>query len=211
MRIARLLFEILFCAFVARGASEHRRKILQKSAKIHSKSTQNQRKNDLGLVWAHKVVSGTRSRRLLDTQMTPQGRSRDAPGGRRAAKSRPNASPGSPRDAPRPSGTTPKMLVTSFASPNGIGSAGTCISLRSMRGSSEVRFSLVFTGFCRCRMLCAWSVRRMEKLRQNSRLELQNRGSGRPRGAQRSKFERKNGQLARKCTLEVPPGPPKFF
>ena len=83
--------------------------------------------------------------------------------------------------------------------------------LRSMRGSSEVRFALIFTGFCRCRMLCAWSVRRMEKLRKNSRLELQNRGSGRPRGAQRSKFERKNGQLARKYTLEVPSGPPKNF
>ena len=75
-----------------------------------------------------------------------------------------------------------------------------------MRGNSEVRFALVFTGFCRCRTLCAWSVRRIEKLRKNSRLELQNQGSGRPRGAQRSKFERKNGQLARKYTLEVPSG-----
>ena len=83
------------------------------------------------------------------------------------------------------------------------------LEFRSMRGSSEVRFALVFTGFCRCRMLCAWSVRRVEKLRKNSCLELQNRGSGRPRGAQRSKFERKNGQLERKYTLEVPPGPPK--
>ena len=80
-----------------------------------------------------------------------------------------------------------------------------------MRGSSKVRFALVFTGFCRCRTLCAWSVRRIEKLRKNNRLELQNQGSGRPRGAQRSKFERKNGQLARKYTLEVPSGPPKNF
>ena len=85
------------------------------------------------------------------------------------------------------------------------------LDFRSMRGSSEVRFALVFTGFCRCRTLCAWSVRRIEKLRKNSRLELQNQGSGRPRGAQRSKFERKNGQLACKYTLEVFSGSRKIL
>ena len=81
----------------------------------------------------------TRSERLLGTQMTAQVRSRDAPGGRRAAKSRPNASPGSPRDAPRASGTTPKMLVTSFASPNGIGSAGKWISPRFSIDARKLR------------------------------------------------------------------------
>ena len=81
----------------------------------------------------------TRSGRLLDTQMTAQDRSRDAPGGRKAAKSCPNASPGSPRDAPNASGTTPKMLVTSFASPNGIGSAGKCISLRFSIDEGKLR------------------------------------------------------------------------
>ena len=72
----------------------------------------------------------TRSGRLLDIQLTAQGRSKDAPGGRRAAKSCPNASPGSPGDVPRASGTIPKMLMTAFASPNGIGSAGKWISPR---------------------------------------------------------------------------------
>ena len=81
----------------------------------------------------------TRSGRLLETQMTPQGRSRDAPGGRRAAKSRPKAFPGSPRDAPRAPGTIPKMLVTSFASPNGIGSAGKWISPRFSIDARKLR------------------------------------------------------------------------
>ena len=102
----------------------------------------------------------TRSGRLLDTQMTPQGRSRDAPGGRRAAKSRPNASPGSPRDAPRASGTTPKMLVTSFASPNGIGSAGKWISFRFSIDARKLR-SAFRIGFYR--VLSMSDALRMER------------------------------------------------
>ena len=102
----------------------------------------------------------TRSGRLLDTQMTPQDRSRDAPGGRRAAKSRPNASPGSPRDAPRASGTTPKMLVTAFASPNGIGSAGKCISLRFSTDARKLR-SAFRIGFYR--VLSMSDALRMER------------------------------------------------
>ena len=83
------------------------------------------------------------------------------------------------------------------------------LDFRSMFGSSEVRFALVFTGFCRCRTLCAWSVRRIEKLRkkQPSRTPKSRFGAS----AERNKFERKNGQLARKYTLEVPSGPPKNF
>ena len=102
----------------------------------------------------------TRSGRLLDTQMTAQGRSRDAPGGRRAAKSRPNASPGSPRDAPRASGTTPKMLVTSFASPNGIGSAGKWISPRISIDARKLR-SAFRIGFYR--VLSMSDALRMER------------------------------------------------
>ena len=49
-----------FCAFVARGSSENLRQIFRKSTKIHSKSTQNRRKIDLGPSWAPKAVSGTR-------------------------------------------------------------------------------------------------------------------------------------------------------
>ena len=90
----------------------------------------------------------TRSGRLLDTQMTLQGRSRDAPGGRRAAKSRPKAFPGSPRDTPRASGTIPKILVTSFASPNGIGSAGKWISPRISIDARKLR-SAFCIGFYR--------------------------------------------------------------
>ena len=81
----------------------------------------------------------TRSERLLGTQMTAQVPSRDAPGGRRAAKSFPNACPGNPRDAPRASGTTPKMLVTAFASPNGTGSAGKWISPRISIDARKLR------------------------------------------------------------------------
>ena len=93
----------------------------------------------------------TRSERLLDTQMTAQGRSRDAPGGRRAAKSCPHACPGSPRDAPRASGTTPKMLVTAFASPSGMRSAGKWISprisidARKFRSAFRIGFYSVFS------------------------------------------------------------------
>ena len=45
----------------------------------------------------------TRSRRCLDTQMTPQGRSGDAPGRPRVPRSRQKALPCRPRDAPRAS------------------------------------------------------------------------------------------------------------
>ena len=45
----------------------------------------------------------TRSERPLDTQMTPQGRSGDAPGRPRVPRSRPKALPCRPRDAPRAS------------------------------------------------------------------------------------------------------------
>ena len=102
----------------------------------------------------------TRSGRLLDTQMTAQDRSRDAPGGRRAAKSCPNASPGSPRDAPNASGTTPKMLVTSFASPNGIGSAEKWISLRFSIDARKLR-SAFRIGFYR--VLSMSDALRMER------------------------------------------------
>ena len=54
----------------------------------------------------------TRSGRLVDVQMAPQARSGDAPGGPRVARSRPKASPGCPRDAPRASR---RPLGTSFS------------------------------------------------------------------------------------------------
>ena len=83
--------------------------------------------------------------------MPPQGRSWDAPGGPRAARSRPKASPGRPRDAPRASGTTPKTLVTPFASPNGVGSAcgwifdRLSVDARKLRSVFRIGFYDVFS------------------------------------------------------------------
>ena len=126
--------------------------------------------------WGHLW---TRSGRFLDTQMTAQGRSRDAPGGRRAAKSCPNACPGSPRDAPRASGTTPKMLVTAFASPNGTGSAGKWISPRISIDARKLR-SAFRIGFYR--VLSMSDVARMERSPYRKTLKEQ------PSRAQKSRF-----------------------
>ena len=54
----------------------------------------------------------TRSGRLLNTQMPVQSRSWGALGASRAARSRPKAPPGQPRDAPRVCGAIPKMHVS---------------------------------------------------------------------------------------------------
>ena len=85
------------------------------------------------------------------------------------------------------------------------------INFRSMRGSSEVCFVLVFTVFFRCWTFGASNARRTEKLRKNCCFGLENRGLGRPGEARASKFERQNGQVGRKSALEAPPGAPNFF
>ena len=117
--------------------------------------------------------------------MTAQVRSRDAPGGRRAAKSRPNASPGSPGDAPRVSGATPKMLVTSFVSPNGIGSAGKWISPRISIDAQKLR-SAFRMGFYR--VLSMSDAVRMERSPHRKTLKKQ------PSRAPKSRFGASQGR-----------------
>ena len=157
----------------------------------------------------------TRSARFLDPQinLTSQGRSGDAPGEPRAARRRPKASPGRPRDAPRASGTTPKTLLSAarVVRRSQISAYGPIFEcFRSTRESSEVRFVSLLPVFYRCRTFCASNARGMEKPRKNGRFGVENRGPGRPGDTRRSKVERKNGHVARKCTLEVPSGPPKI-
>ena len=97
LRITRLFCEILFSCL-------RRTRLERKSTNIHPKSTPNRRKIDLGPFWALQAASGTRPDALgtaFNTQMPPQNRSWGALGEPRVAKSRPKASPGHPRDAPR--------------------------------------------------------------------------------------------------------------
>ena len=127
----------------------------------------------------------TRLERLLGTQMTAQVRSRDAPGGRRAAKSCPNACPGSTRNAPRASGTTPKMPVTAFASPNGIGSTGKWVSLRISIDARKLR-SAFRIGFYR--VLSMSDAVRMERSPHRKTLKKQ------PSRAPKSRFGASQGR-----------------
>ena len=90
--------------------SNSERKINGKSVENRRKSSPNRPKIDEKSILGHfgrpRLFRGrvrTRSGRLWDVQMPPQGRSWDAPGGPRAARSRPKASPGRRGDAPRPS------------------------------------------------------------------------------------------------------------
>ena len=137
-----------------------------------------------------------RSGRLLDSQMTAQGPSRDAPGGRRAAKSCPHACPGSPRDAPSASGTTPKMLVTSFASPNGIGSAGKWISPRISIDARKLR-SAFRIGFYR--VLSMSDAVRMERSPHRKTLKKQ------PSRAPKSRFGASQGRSEEQVRAQKQP------
>ena len=111
LRITRLLFEILrLCV--------RRKRLERKSTKNRSKIDENPSQIDpksiLGRIGRPKPFRGcvrTRSGRLLDTQMPPQSRSWGAPGAPRAARSRPQAIQGRPRDAPRAFGATAKTPV----------------------------------------------------------------------------------------------------
>ena len=102
--------------------------------------------------------------------MPPQARSGDAPGGPRAARNCPKASPGCPRDAPRASGTTPKTLVTPFASPNGVGSAGGWIfdrfsvDARKLRSAFRIGFYNVFSMLDVLRIECSSNGKTSKKL-----------------------------------------------
>ena len=87
------------------GNRQNPRRMAPKSPKKSISGRLGRPKRFRGRVW-------TCSGRFLDTQMLPQSRSWGAPGGPRAARRRPKASPGRPRDAPRAFGTTLKTPVS---------------------------------------------------------------------------------------------------
>ena len=112
------------------------RKSINNLSKIEENPSRIDPKSTLGRFGCPRGFWGrvqTRSGWLLNAQMPPRSRSWDALGEPRAARSRPKAPPGHPKDAPRASGTAPKTMAMPFASPNAVGS--TC-------GSIFYRFSV---------------------------------------------------------------------
>ena len=153
VRITRLFFEIPILSL-------RRRRLERKSTKNHSEIDKNPRrmapkspkKSVLGRLGRQKPSRGrvwTCSGRLLDAQMLPQSRSWVAPDDPRAVKSCPKARRGIPDTLQVPPGQLSRRSqgrsrrqTQSQALPDRFWS-----DFRSMRGSSEVHFVLVFTVF----------------------------------------------------------------
>ena len=172
-----------FCAFVARGSSVNRRKIVQNSTKIHPRPTQNRRKIDLEPFRAPKPFRGrvrTRSGRLLDAQMPAQSRSWGAPGEPRAARSRPKASPGTPKtlqdppDGPSERLRSTERLRTRLRIDFWL--VLSCCAKTPM--CLAYQFLQCFVGFARSSHRTCMSA---DKLRKPSHFALQHRSRERPR------------------------------
>ena len=198
-----------FCAFVARGSSVNRRKIVQNSTKIHPRPTQNRRKIDLEPFRAPKPFRGrvrTRSGRLLDAQMPAQSRSWGAPGEPRAARSRPKASPGSPKtlqdppDGPSERLRSTERLRTRLRIDFWL--VLSCCAKTPM--CLAYQFLQCFVGFARSSHRTCMSA---DKLR-NRVILPSNIEAGSVRGTQN---RARATQVERKNTSEVPAGPPKNF
>ena len=126
-------------------------------------------KNRVWAVWSAQVRFGDASRRARDSFCTSQWRPKADLGPPRASQERPGAvqprRPGTlwtfqepPGQLPRRSQRRSHRQTHSEALADRI-----LVDFRSMRGSSEVCFVLVFAMFFRCRTFCALIARRMQK------------------------------------------------
>ena len=169
LRITRLLFEILLSCLrrtrFARKSMKNQTKIDENLTKIDPESM----KNRVWAVWSAQVRFGDASRRARDSFCTSQWRPKADLGPPRASQERPGAvqtrRPGTPwtfqelpGQLPRRSQRRSHRQTHSEALADRI-----LVDFRSMRGSSEVCFVLVFTVFFRCQTFCALIARRMQK------------------------------------------------
>ena len=120
VRVTRHLFEILIWCLLRRRLE---RKSTKKTSNIHENEATIDEKSILGRFGRPRSFRGrvrTRSGRLLDAQLSPQGRSGDAPGGPRAARSAPRW----PQDVPGTARTrlrsVPERSPSPIVTPNAI-------------------------------------------------------------------------------------------
>ena len=159
---AFFLFSV-FCLSIAvserakkkqKSQRESRTKIERKSTENRSKIGQNRRKIEENSILGgfersepFRERAGTRSGRDRDAQNSPQGRSWNALGEPRAARSRPKASLGQSREASGPPRSGVRARLEYRALPNMM-TERLLVVFALARGSSDVRFVSVFTVFC---------------------------------------------------------------
>ena len=187
LRITRLFFEILLSCLrrtrLERKSTKNHSKIDENPSQIDPKSTKNRSWAVLGAPGRFGDASG----RARDGFWTPKCHPKVDLGAPWASQEWPRAVQkrrrGTPETLQEPPGQFPRRSQAPLASPSAVGSVCGSIFERfqSTHGSSEVRFVSLLPVFYRCRTFCASNACRTQKPRKNSRLGLENRGSGRPR------------------------------